>query len=66
MPERRFDVTPLVVVAQVVFPIETKQVEHLLEESADVAGRIRLERCVKSTADFGHGIEVFAAGVGSI
>src|SRR5262249_9116441 len=51
--EGRFRVAPLVVLRQVLFPVELKEVERLLEQPADPAGRVLLERDERLPAALG-------------
>src|SRR4029079_15097631 len=60
---RTLDVRPLVIVSEVLFLFELEIVEHLLEQPADATRRIRLECPEAGSAEPGHSLEVFQAGI---
>jgi hypothetical protein len=61
--ERAFDIRPLVVVAKVLFAVQTEQMEHLLEQTADAARGVVFEGRIQRATDFRHGIEVLKTSV---
>ena len=61
--ENGLGVGPLVIVAHVLFPVQAELVVHFLEDAADPAGRIRLERSVKRAAKIVNQLEIVVARI---
>jgi hypothetical protein len=62
-PDGRFDIAPLVIVAQELVAVKVEIVERLGEESATIAGRARSERDIRRDPVLRDFIEILRAGV---